>query len=479
MKNNTNSNSEFRIKYGAVSTVFVCLFIAAVVLINIVVATLGTKVNLKIDLTQSRILDFSDITYKTVKGLKKDVNVYSLIPESAGNELAVSLEEILNKYNRLSSHIKYKVIDANKNPGFMTKYTKDASQLSSFSVVFECGNKFKIVDLAENVSYMSNDGQYIDLPNAEKKFTSAILYVVSGRNTKIAVLDGMHGEYIFQSDYPAYDMYTETFKNENYDIEKIDIASQDIPDDADIVFLANPMTDYTEEEIAKLEKFLEAGKSIQICFEQYKGNLPNLDKFFREKWGINLDEGILLEGDSQKYTNGAPYSIIPTYESSAVTDPLMQARQNTLIILPAPVTIDDKDGISSTLLAMTSDKAYVKTNTEATTFEYEAGDIKGKYVLSAVLTDEKTNGRIDIIAGGSFILGAQYPTYANKDFYQNSVAFLADKEQEISIRPKDMSSKTFLLSNQKMLIFLIVFVLVIPLAVLVSGLVIWLKRRRL
>lgn len=477
MKESDVSLKKEKIRYTTVSGAVVCLFIIAVILVNIVITTLGKKVNLKLDWTQSQVLNFSDITYQTLEELNVDVNVYSLIPESSGDEIAVCIEEILSKYNRLSNHIKYRVIDANKSPAFMTKYTKDASQLSSFSIIFECNDRFRIVDLSDNISYASYDGQYVDLPNAEKKFTLAILNVTSDDDIHITVLDGMHGEHIYSTEYPAYDMYTETFKNENYVIEKIDISNQDIPPNTDIVFLATPMTDYTPSEIEKLREFLNTGKTLQLCFEQYSGALTNLKTFFKDEWGINFEDGTLMEGDSSKYTNGTPYSIVPTYESSEITDPLIKSRLEMLVVLPAPITIDGKENIEKTVLSQTGDSAYVKKNPEATTFAFEDGDKKGKYVISAILSDKNSNGKINIISGGSSILGAQYPTYANMDFYQNTVSYLTDNKREISIRPKDMSQQTFLISNINMVILLAVFVLVIPLMILITGFVIWMRRR--
>ena len=487
MKNELTSNgkkpdfqfgAKQRAKYGAESTVVVCLFLAVVILLNVVVTTLGDKVTLKLDLTQSQILDFSDITLNTLKNLEKDVNVYSIIPESSGSEIAISLEEILSKYGRLSSHIKYKVIDANKNPGFMSKYVKDKSQLSSFSVLFECGDRFKIVDLTDDVSFASSDGQYLMLSNAEKKFTSAILYVLSDKDTKVAVLDGTHGEYIYRSDFPAYDLYSEVFKKENYDIEKVDIATQDIPKDADIVILGTPMTDYTEDEINKLEAFLKNGKTLQICFERDENNLPNLTSFLAEDWGIIKESGLLAEGDKTRFYTYPDY-IIPTYEQNDITDSLISSRMSLSIVEPAALSINEKSNIKSEILARTTELAYLKTGTDINTYEYEKGDKRGEYVLSAILTDNNTNGRVQIFSGGSSLILAQDPSCANMDFYQNSVAFLSDKKEEISIRPKDVGSKTFMISTAKMIIMLAVFLVIIPLAVLILGLTVWLRRRHL
>lgn len=68
---------------------------------------------------------------------------------------------------------------------------------------------------------------------------------------------------------------------------------------------------------------------------------------------------------------------------------------------------------------------------------------------------------------------------ANTDFVMNGINYLTQQESKISIRAKDLTSETAIVPafSQKMTLILSVFVL--PLFLLIVGIVIVVRRRRL
>jgi len=67
----------------------------------------------------------------------------------------------------------------------------------------------------------------------------------------------------------------------------------------------------------------------------------------------------------------------------------------------------------------------------------------------------------------------------NANFELNSINWLRDREEGISIRHKSLLTSYLRISASQQLIFSGVVVILIPLIVLASGLTVWLRRRHL
>jgi ABC-type uncharacterized transport system involved in gliding motility auxiliary subunit len=89
--------------------------------------------------------------------------------------------------------------------------------------------------------------------------------------------------------------------------------------------------------------------------------------------------------------------------------------------------------------------------------------------------------RIAVIAAGSLLepinVFQQIP--GNLDLFMNSLTWLEDRPEALSVRSKSLFLLPLRLDGLQMIIFGGIFILIIPLAFFVSGLVTWLKRRHL
>jgi ABC-type uncharacterized transport system involved in gliding motility auxiliary subunit len=68
---------------------------------------------------------------------------------------------------------------------------------------------------------------------------------------------------------------------------------------------------------------------------------------------------------------------------------------------------------------------------------------------------------------------------ANRDVFMNSLMWLAERPETISVRSKSMFLLPLSLNLVQLIIFVALFVLIIPLSFFIAGLVTWLKRRHL
>lgn len=460
----------------AAAGVVTCLIIVAIIIVNVLFSAIGTKVNLKIDLTKDKVLSFSDTTKETLAKLDTPVNVYSLVPESATGGVVDQIREIIEKYAKSSSNIKYQVIDTEKNPEFAQKYAAAGETLSMYSIIFETDKRFKAVNLSDALTTDSS-GQSVKSLSAERLFTSALLYVTSDKTVKIGVSEG-HGE-LASTDY-----FKAVLTPEGYEVDAINLTTSDIPSDMNMIIISTPERDYAPEEIDKLDAFLDGGNSLQVLMPPTGVDTPKLDSYLAE-WGIEFKPGFVAETDRNHYYQSQVY-LIPNMVKSDVTESLISS--NMMILYPGcrGIKTNTNQYVTEQVLLETTNDAITKASLDTSASgEITAGegDTVEKSTLASIVTKDMGDGkkaRIFVSGGINFIQQSLLESnFANKDFYLNTVASLCDNDTNIYIRDKDVSTPYITITALWGIIFGALTVIVIPLALLISGLVIWLRRRHL
>ena len=91
--------------------------------------------------------------------------------------------------------------------------------------------------------------------DTEQDVTNAIIKAVEGKQKKVYFVQG-HGEHDTASsdDRVGYSSITAALGRDNFTVEKLVLAQQkDVPDDAAVVVIAGPTTDYLAPEIDMLQ----------------------------------------------------------------------------------------------------------------------------------------------------------------------------------------------------------------------------------
>jgi ABC-type uncharacterized transport system involved in gliding motility auxiliary subunit len=99
--------------------------------------------------------------------------------------------------------------------------------------------------------------------------------------------------------------------------------------------------------------------------------------------------------------------------------------------------------------------------------------------LGVVAVGEGDEGRIAVFGGVDFISNRFFDFSGNRDFFLNTINWLAGNEYLISIRPKVAEEgKLTLTVNQIRLIFSLT-VVVLPAVILITGMAVWWRRRNM
>ena len=129
-------------------------------------------------------------------------------------------------------------------------------------------------------------------------------------------------------------------------------------------------------------------------------------------------------------------------------------------------------------LAKTSPDSWGETNRAALQrgeAQPDPQDLKGPLAVAAVATKDKA--RI-VVYGTSNIAANQFLNFqGNRDFFLNTVSWLAEEEDQISVRPKDAKQTPVFLSSQQAQAVFLLPVVILPALVLAGGIVAVVRRR--
>lgn len=479
-------------KYAYAAMTSACLVIAVIVVLNIVVATLSKKVNLNVDMTGARILDFDEKTYEITGNLDMDVDIISLVPEDGETDELKQIDEILKKYEVLSDHITYKRVDTKKNPAYLANYNYDGMPLNktespNYHIIFETERASEVVSIDSlivlNTDYDRMQNKISDdkiikpkFLHAEHYFTSSILKVVKGSDINVYVASG--------AKLSADDMKS-VMPGTGYNFKPLSLTSEDIPADADVIAIVSPISDYSESEIDKVAVFLENGGDVQVFVDpdedKFDEKYPNLSRFLGE-WGIVVGDGYVYDGE--KYQDGRS-NIIATIPENGFTDTVMNNpgidKTKIMFSLSRPVSAKDKNGAHAYTLATTSGDGYLKfsAKTSDDIYDKNAGDKKIQSDLAVISARENigdegtTQSRIFVCGTSNFII-------MNTDLYSELTNFMIGTQSStVLIMPKDIDKANVVIKQSTVYVYAFVVVAMIPVIILAIGFIIWIKRRHL
>ena len=83
-----------------------------------------------------------------------------------------------------------------------------------------------------------------------------------------------------------------------------------------------------------------------------------------------------------------------------------------------------------------------------------------------------------VIAGNAVFVDNEYiDTQGNFDFLMNSLNWVEDRDESITIRPKSINTNSMFVKGEMYTIVLIISIVVVPMIAFAVGLIVWLRRR--
>ena len=464
------------LKNGSYSVVISAVFIVIVVVINMIVGALPTKYS-EFDLSSQKLYSIGDQTKSFLKDLDKDVTIYQVVQSGSEDE---TISKLLEKYEEESSHIKVEEKDPVVNPKFTSEYTSD--EVSANSLIVVCGDRSKVVDYSNiyesSIDYNTYQSQTTGF-DGEGQITSAISYVTSEDMPVLYTLDG-HGEKELSSDIQ------EDIQKANIDIKSLNLITEEsVPEDAACLLINAPTSDISETEKDAIIEYLENGGKAMIFSDYTTESMDNFDAVLKN-YGVERVDGIVIEGDTQHYAQ-MPYYLVPTVNSTdAITD---FASKGYYVLMPTAQGIQKTDDVRDTVtiesLLTTSDSAYSKVDVNSGSIEKTDDDIEGPFDLGVSITetlDDDKETQIVYYSSSSLMDSQinQMVSGGNEQMIMESLSWMcsSDETSTISVPAKDLQVSYLTLTAYDTSFWKIVIMGLIPLAFLVIGFGVWLKRRK-
>jgi ABC-type uncharacterized transport system involved in gliding motility auxiliary subunit len=333
-------------------------------------------------------------------------------------------------------------------------------------------------DQREELNFATEDqisGALIRLSNP----TTRVLYFLAG-----------HGEHAFDSTEDAgLSRVAELLTRQNYELRPLDLTvTTTVPADTRAIVIAGPLVPVTQAEVDAIKGYVDAGGALIVMLDskiqtQTDLTAPEpLADYLAATWGVRLPNDVVI--DLSNSVSGQP--LFPTnyaYGDSPVTSRLQNIKTvfpvSRAVLIPAEGSA--LPDLTFTALVQAAPDAWGETNFDSlnTNPTFDQADTPPPLNLAVAAENAATKARLVVFGDSDFASNAFADQGANANLLANSVNWVTVEETLINLTPKTPTTRTLALSNALTVnvIFFVVVVL-LPLAVLVIGGVVWFQRRR-
>jgi ABC-type uncharacterized transport system involved in gliding motility auxiliary subunit len=451
-KNREKEISTRNLQYGSNALLQIVIVIAIVGLL----AFVTTRQHLRSDWTANKLFSLADQTDKILTGLDKEVKIIAFYRQSMQN----GPRDVLDEYAYRSGNLEYEFVDPDENPQLARQY--QIKQINT--LVVECGKK------KETITELS-----------EANLTNAIMKVTREQDKVIYFLTG-HGERSISADGPdGYKLATDAIKNENYLVRELNLVQnmvqgKGIPDSCTVLAIISPKSNFFPGELDTIKAYLESGgKGLFLLDPEGPADVAQ----FLTNFGVNVGNDMVVDvsGMGQLFGAGPGMPMVSSYDQSiAITEGfnIMTFYPLTASVIP----MDSKNGYTVKELLKTSTNSYAEKSIAPEVSFDEGVDIPGPITIAALI--EKTIGEkktsLVVFGDSDFAKNGYFKNQGNANLFLNTINYLAEEEDLISIRPKDIEDRRLTLTVADMSTIFYLVVILIPILVIIAGVVVYKKR---
>ena len=455
-------------RYGTMTATSVLVVLGILVAINYI----GNK---RWDLTANKVFSLSDQTKNVLAKLDSPLQILVFAQETDFQ----SFQDKLKEYTYASKNVSAEYIDPDKKQAI----AKD-NQVQQYGTIV-----FKYKGRVERVT-----------TSTEQDITNGIIKVVSGSQKKIYFTQG-HGEKdTASSERDGYGTIAAALGRENYTVDKVVLAqSGTVPDDAAVVVVAGPKTDFFPPEIDALKKYLaKAGKVLLEIDPPEKYDSPPYKNLIAlaHDWGMDVGNDIVVDasGMGRLIGTGPEIPVAANYPSHPITQKFNFITAYPLARSVTPVS-GGVDGHTAQSFIETSPRSWGETDIKSFLVDQKVGfdegkDKKGPVSIAAAVNAPSTSdapkveadapkaeARVVVIGDSDFASNSVLGIQGNRDMFMNTVGWLSQQENLIAIRAKDPDDRRVTMTAAQQTNVTWFTLLILPAAIFGSGVYTWWRRR--
>jgi ABC-type uncharacterized transport system involved in gliding motility auxiliary subunit len=330
---------------------------------------------------------------------------------------------------------------------------------------------------------MGDRSEVITYPT-EEEITGALVRLSNPEARVIYMLTG-HGERdIEDTAETGFSQVRIALESKNYTVNTLNLLSDpNVPADALAVIVAGSVYPLSAAEITALSTYVEAGGSLVVLLQpnvetEMAGRADPLVDYLTGQWGVVAEDDLVVEPRSSSFLVAVSFG----YGQSPITSRM----GNLASLYPGARSLSpaDVEGLTETDLVTTSDLAWGEMDagfleTQTLPEFDEAVDLPGPLVLAVTVENASSGARLVVIGDSDFASNSWVQQYGNEDLLVNSIDWAAEQENLINLTPRAQTERYVVPpSVQVQGLILLTTVILIPGAVVVAGIAVWLRRRK-
>jgi hypothetical protein len=449
------------------------------------------------DISRHGAYSLSPETLAYLRALKEPVTVVVTIPDDdsdskTGQQQALLYryaKNLLTEYREASRHgsremLALEFVDPYKNPRRAEELARTYHVEQTNVVVFASGRRQRIVTPSEILEFRDMK------PSAykgEQAFTSALLETASARTPVIYFTTG-HAEMAIDDVTPnrGLSLVDQELKARNLDARPLDLSKGSVPDDADMVVVADPQGQFLPQETERLRAYMDERAGRLVIF-MGAGRDTGLDNFIL-RWGIHTGD-MVVEETGKDNLDSSGGILVRNFSDHPITAILHRNGAPIVTGQARPIAAGTSAVEAGTRLATLMASSSTSWADRGWRTEREPvmnldTDVPGPVPL-AVLAQTGTTSSAGISLPGSRLLVAglgdviannRITAFGNQAFFFSLVNWMLDREQVIAIAPRPIDRYQLPLSRENL--GRLSYLLCIPAAVFIlMGLAAGLLRR--
>lgn len=464
---------EFIKKKWLIDTTKTFLLIALLIIAFIAIHIGMNRLNLSpIDVTESKLYSLTEESKNKIKDVSSNVTIYFF-----GVDEDAAIVNFAKQYTKVNDKISVQAVNYSENPDLYQDYGVSEDNTV---IIVQAPEQYKLLVEDDFTDYDYATGESTDL--TEQKITNAILDTTANEKPVLYFLTG-HNESEKITRFQAY------LSNEINEIKTLNLLSDSFPEDCDCLIIANPTSDFQDSETNLIIDYINKGGNILWLNGAPQEEYPNIQKVL-SLYGASIPNGTIRETSASRIIGVSSY-FTPDVSYHKITQNFSSSNAILLFDSSRIDIVDDETldslNVTATPFIKSSDTSYFRTDYSNTSQTKADNEEEGPFNIGVEFTKKIDNNESKLIlysdlkfATDSITIGnsTQIPLrlFNNKDLLLNTVAYLTDREDAITIR-KDTGAVSYTATQQQDLIIrLIIFI--VPLLLIVLGFVIWLIRRR-
>lgn len=332
-------------KYGTLATILTAVFVAVVILLNVVFTALCNHYLWYSDLTKEAVFTLTDSTKHYLADIDAKIKIYFCDDEDKikGDQAMLYVYNTAQLIADENPNISVECHNVKVEKAFFERFAATTTGITTTSVIIynETSGDYRCPSY---LAFFISDDSSVWAYNGEYKFVSYILQITSAEAPIVYFTLG-HGEDVSENFAPIVSGDTTTncgayslallFADAGYDVRTIDLTRQTIDPDAKIIVIFDPAYDFIGQaeaespeynEIAILNNFLTTDDNALMvfgdpthpgAFERKNGEPSSNLAELLDDWGLAFEEGTQVR-DYQHSRNHDGLTLQPMYGKDAL-----------------------------------------------------------------------------------------------------------------------------------------------------------------